>query len=57
MNTQYLPDGETVAQGSLDEKGWARVDGIDEGSCKVTFLDLDKDAWEFIESVGPLEEE
>jgi type VI secretion system secreted protein VgrG len=41
-----LPDGTTVADGTLDEKGWARVDNIDPGSCKVTFPNLDKDAWE-----------
>ena len=40
-----LPDGSTVASGTLDEKGKARVEGIDQGSCKVTFPDLDKDAW------------
>ena len=33
-------------EGTLDEKGLARVEGIPEGSCKVTFPDLDKDAWE-----------
>ncbi|MDI7259571.1 MAG: hypothetical protein QME90_06595, partial [Thermodesulfobacteriota bacterium] len=41
-----LPDGKTVAEGTLDEKGFARVDGIDPGSCKITFPNLDKDAWE-----------
>jgi len=41
-----LPDGSTLAEGTLDEKGFARVDGIDPGTCKVTFPDLDKDAWE-----------
>ena len=41
-----LPDGTTVADGTLDEKGFARVDGIDPGTCKVTFPNLDKDAWE-----------
>jgi type VI secretion system secreted protein VgrG len=41
-----LPDGETVAEGTLDEEGFARVDGIDPGSCQITFPDLDKDAWE-----------
>jgi hypothetical protein len=41
-----LADGETVAEGTLDPKGFARVDGIDPGTCKVTFPDLDKDAWE-----------
>jgi type VI secretion system secreted protein VgrG len=40
-----LPDGSTVASGTLDEKGKARVEGIDPGSCKVTFPNLDKDAW------------
>ena len=40
-----LPDGETVAEGTLDEKGVARVDGIDPGTCQITFPDLDKDAW------------
>ena len=41
-----LPDGTTLAEGTLDEKGFARVDNIDPGTCKVTFPDLDKDAWE-----------
>jgi type VI secretion system secreted protein VgrG len=40
-----LPDGETVAEGTLDEKGLARVDGIEPGTCQITFPDLDKDAW------------
>ena len=40
-----LPDGSTVADGTLDEKGFARVDGIDPGTCKVTFPKLHKDAW------------
>ena len=41
-----LPDGATVAEGTLDEKGSARVAGIEPGTCKITFPDLDKDAWE-----------
>jgi len=41
-----LPDGTTVADGTLDEKGHARVDNIDPGSCKVTFPNLDQEAWE-----------
>jgi type VI secretion system secreted protein VgrG len=41
-----LPDGSTLAEGTLDEKGFARVDGIDPGTCKVTFPNLDKDTWE-----------
>ena len=40
-----LPDG-TVAKGTLDGKGFARVEGIEPGTCKVTFPNLDKDAWE-----------
>lgn len=40
-----LPD-ESVAEGTLDEKGIARVEGIDPGTCKITFPNLDKDTWE-----------
>ncbi len=40
-----LPDG-TVAEGTLDDKGFARVDGIEPGTCQITFPELDKDAWE-----------
>ncbi|HLY16855.1 MAG TPA: type VI secretion system tip protein VgrG [Bryobacteraceae bacterium] len=40
-----LPDGSTVADGTLDDKGYARVDNIDPGSCKVTFPNLDKSTW------------
>jgi hypothetical protein len=40
-----LADGKTE-EGSLDEKGFARVDGIPKGNCKVTFPNLDKEAWE-----------
>ena len=40
-----LPDG-SVASGSLDNKGCARVDGIkDAGQCEITFPDLDEQAW------------
>jgi type VI secretion system secreted protein VgrG len=41
-----LPDGKTVAEGTLNEKGYAKISGIDPGSCKITFPNLDKDAWE-----------
>ena len=41
-----LPDGTTVAEGTLDENGRARVDGIDPGTCQITFPDLDQEAWE-----------
>jgi type VI secretion system secreted protein VgrG len=40
-----LPDG-TTAEGTLDHQGFARVDGIDPGTCQITFPDLDQDAWE-----------
>ena len=40
-----LPDGETVAEGTTDEKGLGRVDGIDPGSCKITFPKRDQEAW------------
>jgi type VI secretion system secreted protein VgrG len=40
-----LPDGSTVAEGTLDGKGYARVDGIDPGTCKVTFPNLDQSVW------------
>jgi hypothetical protein len=39
-----LPDG-AVAKGSLDGNGFARVDGIKPGECKVSFPEYDKDAW------------
>lgn len=40
-----LPDN-SVAEGTLDEKGFARVEGFEKGTCKVSFPDLDKEAWE-----------
>ena len=40
-----MPD-ETVKDGTLDENGFVRVEGIEPGSVKVTFPNLDKDAWE-----------
>ena len=43
-----LKDGKTIAKGTTDENGVARVNGIDPGTCKITFPDLDKDAWEKI---------
>lgn len=39
-----LPDG-TVVEGSLDVRGKARINGIDPGTCKITFPDLDKECW------------
>jgi hypothetical protein len=42
-----LPDN-SVAEGTLDEKGFARVEGFKKGTCKVCFPNLDKEAWEKI---------
>jgi len=46
-----LPDG-SIKEGNLDQNGWARVEGNPAGQYEVTFLELDKDAWKFIEAVG-----
>jgi hypothetical protein len=40
-----LPDG-TAVEGRLNERGRARVSGIDPGACTVTFPELDLEAWE-----------
>ncbi|MAY75772.1 MAG: hypothetical protein CMJ31_13860 [Phycisphaerae bacterium] len=45
------PDGRE-ASGTLNQHGWARIDRIEPGTYKVSFPDLDKDAWEFVESTG-----
>lgn len=42
-----LPD-ESVAEGTLDEEGFARIEGFEKGTCKVCFPDIDKEAWEKI---------
>jgi hypothetical protein len=39
-----LPDG-TPKEGMLDSQGWARVDNIDPGNCKVSFPDRDAKDW------------
>lgn len=39
------PDG-TIAKGTLDTNGFAKVEGFSPGECKVSFPNLDKDAWE-----------
>jgi type VI secretion system secreted protein VgrG len=39
-----LPNGK-VADGTTDSKGRAKIPNIDAGQCKVTFPNLDKDAW------------
>jgi len=40
-----LSDGK-VKTGTLDQNGLARVEGIEPGTCQITFPNLDKDAWE-----------
>ena len=42
-----LPD-DTVAEGTLDGNGFARIEGVEPGTCKVTFPKLDAEAWEKI---------
>jgi len=38
------PDGKTET-GTLDDKGFVHLDGLDPGTCQVTFPRLDKRAW------------
>ena len=40
-----LPNGK-VLTGSLDSRGLARIEGIDPGTCRVAFPDLDRRAWD-----------
>ena len=42
-----IPDG-TFRTGSLNGEGLARIEGIDPGTCEISFPDLDRDAWEKI---------
>lgn len=44
-----LPGG-TIVSGKLDAQGMARVANIPAGMCKVSFPDLDKDAWTAVET-------
>jgi type VI secretion system secreted protein VgrG len=37
-----LPDGKTLAEGTLDERGRARVECIDPGQCQIVFPKIDK---------------
>jgi len=39
---------DSVIEGTLGSDGFARHDGIPKGTCKVTFPELDKNAWEKI---------
>lgn len=42
--TIELADG-TKKHGCLNQQGWARVDGIKPGTCKVIFPELDQSSW------------
>jgi hypothetical protein len=39
-----LPDGSPM-EGDLDKRGFAKVKGIDPGTCQITFPNLDKSTW------------
>ncbi|GLR71895.1 hypothetical protein [Agaribacter marinus] len=39
-----LPDG-SIAKGTTDSKGNAKIEGFEPGECKLSFPDLHKDAW------------
>jgi hypothetical protein len=39
-----LPDG-TIVEGCLDQKGRAKITGIDPGTCKVSFPNRDENDW------------
>ncbi|HEY8560441.1 MAG TPA: hypothetical protein VIL74_08695 [Pyrinomonadaceae bacterium] len=47
-NVRYriTPPGGAPVEGRLNEHGQAGLYQIDPGNCKITFPDLDKDAWE-----------
>lgn len=40
-----LADG-SKKHGQLNDQGWARVDGIKSGNCKISFPDLDQASWD-----------
>ena len=40
-----LPD-ESVAEGIVGMDGKVRIDGVEKGSCKISFPELDKSSWE-----------
>jgi hypothetical protein len=40
-----LPDN-SVDEGTLDDKGFARVEGFEKGDCQISFPELDREAWE-----------
>jgi uncharacterized Zn-binding protein involved in type VI secretion len=42
---RVVPPEKKPIEGFLDEKGFARIGGIDPGTCQVTFPDLDAASW------------
>ncbi len=40
-----LPDG-TAVEGDLDQRGFVRINGIDPGTCKIAFPNLDRTSWD-----------
>jgi hypothetical protein len=43
-----LPDG-SIEEGTLDAEGMAGFEGLEPGRCKISFPDLDREAWEPLE--------
>lgn len=43
---RITPPGGTPTEGTLNEHGQAGLYQIEPGNCKITFPDLDKDAWD-----------
>ena len=43
---RITPPGGSPVEGRLNEHGQAGIYHIEAGNCKITFPDLDKDAWE-----------
>jgi hypothetical protein len=41
-----VPGKDQPIVGTLDEQGVGNVEGIDPGTCTITFPELDKEAWE-----------
>jgi hypothetical protein len=49
---QVVTPGGKPIKGYLDNQGWARLDGLtDSGSCQISFPQLDKDVWSFVQSL------
>jgi hypothetical protein len=44
-----LPGG-TIKDGTLDDNGMVRLENVPPGVCKVSFPELDKDAWTPVET-------